>query len=112
MASGARFEARERGLLDGLEFSFPQPEPEPDPALLDALTYADMTTSPRGLPVSFDERFEQRRRTRQSRWEANEPEFVIARVRDPSVRDPSVRVGCTYSNGRSERSDGYANPLV
>jgi hypothetical protein len=50
--SGARFEARERGLLDRLEYSFP----EPDPALLDALTYADMTTSPRGLPVSFDER--------------------------------------------------------
>jgi HD domain len=50
--SGARFEARERGLLDRLEYSFPKP----DPALLDALTYADMTTSPRGLPVSFDER--------------------------------------------------------
>ena len=50
--SGARFEARERGLLDRLEYSFPAP----DPALLDALTYADMTTSPRGLPVSFDER--------------------------------------------------------
>ena len=50
--SGARFKARERGLLDRLEYSFP----EPDPALLDALTYADMTTSPRGLPVSFDER--------------------------------------------------------
>jgi hypothetical protein len=50
--SGARFEARERGLLDRLEFSFPQP----DPALLDALTYADMTTSPRGLPATFDER--------------------------------------------------------
>jgi len=50
--SGARFEARERGLFDRLEFSFPAP----DPALLDALTYADMTTSPRGLPVSFDER--------------------------------------------------------
>ena len=38
--SGARFEARERGLLDRLEFSFPAP----DPALLDALTYADLTT--------------------------------------------------------------------
>jgi hypothetical protein len=50
--SGARFEARERGLLDRLEWSFPAP----DAALLDALTYADMTTSPRGLPVSFDER--------------------------------------------------------
>ena len=50
--SGARFEARERGLLDRLEYSFPAP----DSALLDALTYADMTTSPRGLPVSFDER--------------------------------------------------------
>ena len=50
--SGAWFEARERGLLDRLEYSFPTP----DQALLDALTYADMTTSPRGLPVSFDER--------------------------------------------------------
>ena len=50
--SGARFEARERGLLDRPEYSFPTP----DQALLDALTYADMTTSPRGLPVSFDER--------------------------------------------------------
>ena len=50
--SGARFEARERGSLGRLEFSFPAP----DPALLDALTYADMTTSPRGLPVNFDER--------------------------------------------------------
>ena len=50
--SGARFEARERGLLDRLEYSFPAP----DSALLDALTYADMTTSPRGLPVSSDER--------------------------------------------------------
>ena len=50
--SGARIEARERGLLDRLEWSFPAPSS----ALLDALTYADMTTSPRGLPVSFDER--------------------------------------------------------
>ncbi len=48
--SGARFEARERGLLDRLEWSFPAP----DAALLDALTYADMTTSPRGLPVPAD----------------------------------------------------------
>jgi hypothetical protein len=50
--SGARFEARERGLVDKLDRSFRAP----DRALLDALTYADMTTSPRGLPVSFDER--------------------------------------------------------
>jgi hypothetical protein len=50
--SGARFEARERGLLDRLEYSFPQPDRD----LLDALTYADLTTSPGGLPVSFDER--------------------------------------------------------
>ena len=49
--SGAWFEAQERGLVDALaEF-----EPEDGP-LLDALTYADMTTGPAGQRVAFDER--------------------------------------------------------
>jgi HD domain len=49
--SGARFEAEERGLVDALaEFT-----PEDGP-LLDALTYADMTTGPAGQPVDLEER--------------------------------------------------------
>jgi len=49
--SGARFEAEERGLVDALaEFA-----PEDGP-LLDALTYADMTTGPAGERVPFEER--------------------------------------------------------
>jgi HD domain len=49
--SGARFEAEERGLVDGLaEF-----EPEDGP-VLDALTYADMTTGPAGQRVDLEER--------------------------------------------------------
>ena len=49
--SGARFEAEERGLVEELaEF-----EPEDGP-LLDALTYADMTTGPAGQRVDLEER--------------------------------------------------------
>jgi hypothetical protein len=49
--SGARFEAEERGLVDALaEF-----EPEDGP-LLDAPTYADMTTDPAGQRVDLEER--------------------------------------------------------
>ena len=49
--SGARFEAEERGLVDALA-EFP---PEDGP-VLDALTYADMTTGPTGQHVDFEER--------------------------------------------------------
>jgi len=49
--SGARFEAEERGLVDELA----QFEPEDGP-LLDALTYADMTTGPAGQRVDLEER--------------------------------------------------------
>ena len=49
--SGARFEAEERGLVDALaEFA-----PEDGP-VLDALTYADMTTGPAGQRVELEER--------------------------------------------------------
>jgi hypothetical protein len=49
--SGARFEAEERGLVEELaEFT-----PEDGP-VLDALTYADMTTGPAGQRVVLDER--------------------------------------------------------
>ena len=49
--SCARFEAEERGLAGELE-SFPVPS-EP---VMDALTYADMTTGPTGRGVSVEDR--------------------------------------------------------
>jgi hypothetical protein len=55
--SGARFEAEERGLVDALaEF---QPENGP---VLDALTYADMTTGPAGERLALEERVAEIRR--------------------------------------------------
>jgi hypothetical protein len=49
--SGARFEAEERGLLDELA-AFPVE----DGPVLDALTFADMTTGPAGEPMTLQER--------------------------------------------------------
>jgi hypothetical protein len=49
--SGARFEAEERGLLDEL-VAFPIE----DGPVLDALTFADMTTGPAGEPMTLEER--------------------------------------------------------
>ncbi|MFJ2034298.1 HD domain-containing protein [Streptosporangium sp. NPDC087985] len=46
--SCAVYEATERGLLDVLNAEFDQERPE----LVTALTYADMTTSPDGLPLA------------------------------------------------------------
>lgn len=49
--TGARFEAERRGLtLELDQFA------DPDPVLLDALTCADMTTSPDGVPISAQSR--------------------------------------------------------
>jgi hypothetical protein len=49
--SGARFEAEERGLVEELA-AFPV---ENGP-IMDALTFADMTTGPVGQPMTLDER--------------------------------------------------------
>jgi HD domain len=49
--SGARFEAEERGLVDELA-AFPVE----DGPVMDALTYADMTTGPAGQSMTLDER--------------------------------------------------------
>jgi hypothetical protein len=49
--SGARFEAEERGLVDALAEFLPEDGP-----LLDALTYADMTTGPAGERMALEER--------------------------------------------------------
>lgn len=49
--TGAQFEADRRGLAAKLnEF------PAPDPVLLDAVTWADMTTSPAGVPITAEAR--------------------------------------------------------
>ncbi|WP_219465677.1 HD domain-containing protein [Nonomuraea rhizosphaerae] len=53
--SYAVFEAEQRGLLDVLEAEFPRERPE----LLQALTYADMTTSPDGNPLTVSARLEE-----------------------------------------------------
>lgn len=50
--SGARVEAKMRGLLDALQAEFD----EPDPAELALLTYCDLTTGPRGQEMTVDER--------------------------------------------------------
>ncbi len=49
--SAASVEAEQRGLAEELA-AFPMP----DSVLLDALTYADMTTSPQGMSVTVEER--------------------------------------------------------
>jgi hypothetical protein len=52
--SGARFEAAERGLTSDLE-TYPREEG----TVTDALTTADLTTSPDGQPVTVDERIDE-----------------------------------------------------
>ena len=52
--SGARFEAEERGLVEELA-AFPVE----DGPVMDALTFADMTTGPTGQPMTLDQRIEE-----------------------------------------------------
>ena len=52
--SGARLEAEERGLLEELAVF-----PVEDGPVMDALTFADMTTGPAGQPMTLDERIEE-----------------------------------------------------
>jgi putative nucleotidyltransferase with HDIG domain len=52
--SGAQFEAEERGLVEELA-AFPVQ----DGPVMDALTFADMTTGPAGQPMTLDERIEE-----------------------------------------------------
>jgi len=51
--SGARFEAEERGLVEQLA-AFPLE----DGPVMDALTFADMTTGPAGQPMTLSQRIE------------------------------------------------------
>ena len=52
--SGASFEAEERGLVDELA-AFPIE----DSPVMDALTFADMTTGPAGQPMTFGQRVDE-----------------------------------------------------
>ena len=52
--SGARFEAEERDLVEELA-AFPIE----DGPVMDALTFADMTTGPAGQPMTLDQRIEE-----------------------------------------------------
>jgi HD domain len=52
--SGARFEAEERGLVEELA-AFPVEGGR----VMDALTFADMTTGPAGQPMTLDQRIEE-----------------------------------------------------
>src|SRR5215207_716133 len=52
--SGASFEAEERGLVDELA-AFPVE----DGPVMDALTFADMTTGPAGQPMTFNQRVDE-----------------------------------------------------
>jgi HD domain len=62
--SGARFEAEERGLVEELA-AFPVE----DGPVIDALTFADMTTGPAGQPMTLDERISEIRH----RYPPNDP---------------------------------------
>ena len=62
--SGARFEAEERGLVAELA-AFPVE----DGPIMDALTFADMTTGPAGQPMTLDERISEIQR----RYPPNDP---------------------------------------
>jgi hypothetical protein len=55
--SGARLEAEERGLVEELA-GFPVE----DGPVMDALSFADMTTGPAGQPMTLDERIEEGQR--------------------------------------------------
>jgi hypothetical protein len=71
--SGARFEAEERGLVEELA-AFPVE----DGPVMDALTFADMTTGPTGQAMTLDERIEEVQR----RYPPDDPVHrAIARAR-------------------------------
>jgi hypothetical protein len=86
--SGARFEAVERGLVEELA-AFPVE----DGPVLDALTFADMTTGPAGQPMTLDERISDIRR----RYPPDDPVHrAIVRARpllQAAIERTRVRLG-------------------
>jgi hypothetical protein len=93
--SGARFEAEERGLVDELA-AFPVEEGP----VMDALTFADMTTGPAGQAMSLDQRVDEILR----RYPAEDPvRLAIVRAR-PLLQAAVERT-------RSRLDDGPAQPI-
>jgi hypothetical protein len=86
--SGARFEAEERELEDELA-AFPVE----DGPVMDALTFADMTTGPAGQPMTLDERISDIRR----RYPPDDPVHrAIVRARpllQAAIERTRVRLG-------------------
>jgi hypothetical protein len=72
--SGARFEAQERGLVEELAVF-----PVEDGPVMDALTFADMTTGPAGQPTTLDQRIEEVQR----RYPPDDPVHPIHRSCSP-----------------------------
>jgi hypothetical protein len=71
--SGARFEAEERDLVEELA-AFPVE----DGPVMDALTFADMTTGPAGQPMTLDQRIAEV----QHRYPSNDPVYrAVVRAR-------------------------------
>jgi hypothetical protein len=87
--SGARFEAEERDLVEELA-AFPVE----DGPVMDALTFADMTTGPTGQPMTLDQRIEEV----QHRYSSDDPVHrAIVRARpllQAAIERTQHRLGC------------------
>lgn len=88
--SGARFEAKQRGLADELaEF------PLPDGPLLDALALADLTTGPSGESLTYDERIAEILR----RYPENDPVHLAWLEAEPVLRESVRRAEARLTSG-------------
>jgi HD domain len=93
--SGARFEAEERGLVDELADL-----PLEEGPVMDALSYADMTTGPAGQSMTLDQRIDEIQR----RYPPDDPVHrAIVRAR------PLLQVAVERTRQRLD--DGHAQPI-
>jgi hypothetical protein len=90
--SGARFEAEERGLVEELA-AFPVE----DGLVMDALTFADMTTGPAGQPMTLDERIGEIQR----RYSPDDPVHRATLRARPLLQAAVQRVGTRLDGRRS-----------
>ncbi len=81
--TGSEFEARQRGLLADLNRFDPPPRD-----VLDVVTYADMTTSPSGDPISAEDRVSEIL----SRYAADDPVFAAVSRSAPELLAAVARV--------------------
>jgi hypothetical protein len=94
--SGAVVEGRLRDLSGVLEREFPLGTIAP-PALLDVLTYCDMTTGPAGDPVTVDERLAEIG----ERYPADSVVHRAIAELAPTIRGQCADVAAALSDGRS-----------